>query len=133
MHAVARCHVAVVGCDKIFFNVVHSEEGRCICEVGSNCRNIGFDCMCDGVHACVSYELLRHSLGKLRIYDGDVRCDFEVSDRVLDICVCQIESTVNMISQYRYFTTDKLENIENILRSAEFTGIVFMDYLRQSA
>ena len=84
MHPVSGNHVTVVGIDEILLDHFDRMDGKRIGVIAIGCGNIRFDCMSESVHTGVSDQFLRHRLCQIRIDDGDIRCDLEVSDRILD-------------------------------------------------
>ena len=83
MHGITCSHILVVGLYKVVLDELDSMDCQRIGVVAVCGRNIRLDGMCHRIHTCMSDELLRHGLCKLRIDDRNIRCDLEVSDRVL--------------------------------------------------
>ena len=79
------CHIAVVGRDQVASWIISMAWMRQrVGEIAVGGGNIRLDRMGHSIHTGVRNQLLRHGLGKVRVNDGDIRGDLEVSDRVLD-------------------------------------------------
>ena len=45
---------------------------------------IRFNGMCHCIHTCMGYQLYRHCFSQFRVYDCNIRCDFKISQRILN-------------------------------------------------
>ena len=52
--------------------------------IAMQCGHIGLNGVCHGVHAGMGRQLRGHLLGQVRVHNGDIRCDVEVRQRILD-------------------------------------------------
>ncbi len=84
VHGVTGFHITVVGLNQGLLNQFNSMDSEWIGKVAVGGRNISLNSVGDGIHTGMCYQLLRHGLCQIRIYDGNIRCDLEVSDGVLN-------------------------------------------------
>ena len=84
VHAVAFCHVAVIGIDKVILDHLDREDRQRIGIIAVRGGDIRLDRVRHCVHTRVRNELLGHRLGEVRIDDRDVGRDLEVCNRVFD-------------------------------------------------
>ena len=84
VHRITFCHVAIVRIYQIVLDHFYRMKGKWVREITVCGRNISFNRMCHCIHTGVSDKFLRHRLGKVRVYDSNIRRNLKVSDRILD-------------------------------------------------
>ena len=84
VHSVAGTHVTVVRSDKVLLDHLDCMDCKRIGEFTVCSGNICLNGVCHCIHTCVGNELLGHCLSEIGIDDCHIRCDLEVSDRILD-------------------------------------------------
>ena len=84
MHVLTCLFVALVGLWKPLDNLANCVQSVCIGKHGSCSGDVGLNGVGQCVHTGMSNELHRHAIGELRVNDGNVRGNLEVSDWVLN-------------------------------------------------
>ena len=84
MHAVALCHIAIVGIDQIVLDHLDGVQRQRIGEIAVGGGNIRFNGVGHGVHTGVGNQLPGHGFSEIWIDDGHVGRDLKVGNRALD-------------------------------------------------
>ena len=84
VHNVPGFHVAVVRLHQISLDQFNGVDGQRIRISAVGCGHVRFDGVGHGVHARVGRQLLGHGVHQFRIYDGDIRSNFKISDRIFN-------------------------------------------------
>ena len=100
MHGITFCHVTVIGIYQILLDHFDRMQGQRIGKVTVRSGNISLDCVGHSIHTSVGYQFLRHGLCQIRIDDGYIRGDLEISDRIFNslLIVCNDRECSNLCS-----------------------------------
>ena len=84
VHVIARCHILIVRIYQISLDHLDGADCRSIGEIAVYRGHICFNRVGQSIHTGMRYKFLRHSFCQLRINDGYVRCNLEISDGIFD-------------------------------------------------